>query len=111
MNKKKHNLIQRSSSLTLFTVLQGRSNFFLLDVLGMSGPSHENSDTTFRTRPDYNSVSFIIIAMKDEVIRKAIKKLESSLEKEMHTKIIDDHTICQLEDIQVSQAYIRQLHV
>ncbi|XP_060564934.1 protein mono-ADP-ribosyltransferase PARP14-like [Ruditapes philippinarum] len=83
------------------------------NALGMSGPSHENSDTTFKTRPDYNSVSFIIIAMKDEVIRKAIKKLDSSLEKEMHTKIIDDHTICQLEDIQVDEMHgiAQQCHV
>jgi hypothetical protein len=67
----------------------------------MRRSSDGNDNMKSNYGPDYNSVSFIIIAMSDDIIRKAIQNLENSLDKEIHTKIIDDHTICELEDIQV----------
>ncbi|XP_060564915.1 protein mono-ADP-ribosyltransferase PARP14-like [Ruditapes philippinarum] len=83
------------------------------NVIGMRGPSDGNDSMKSNSGPDYNSVSFIIIAMSDDIIRKAIKNLEESLEKVMHTRIIDDHTIRDLEDIQVDeiQGIAHQCHV
>ncbi|XP_060564916.1 protein mono-ADP-ribosyltransferase PARP14-like [Ruditapes philippinarum] len=83
------------------------------NVFGIAGSSEGNGNMKLKSAQDYNSVSFIIIALSEDIIRKAIKKLENSLEKEMHTKIIDDHTIRQLEDVQVDeiQGIAHQCHV
>ncbi|XP_053389167.1 protein mono-ADP-ribosyltransferase PARP14-like [Mercenaria mercenaria] len=73
------------------------------NVFGMSASGDEKGDRGLNVEPDFNSVTFILFALSTDTITKAIKKLENSLEKEMHTKVIDDHTIRQLEDHQVDE--------
>ncbi|XP_053393606.1 uncharacterized protein LOC123565062 isoform X2 [Mercenaria mercenaria] len=73
------------------------------DVLGMAASSDEKGVRGRNVEPDFNSVTFIVFALSADTIRTAIRKLEDSLEKEMVTKVIDSHTICQLEDHQVDE--------
>ncbi|XP_045188998.2 protein mono-ADP-ribosyltransferase PARP14-like isoform X2 [Mercenaria mercenaria] len=73
------------------------------NVLGMAASGDEKGDRGSNVEPDFNSVTFIVFALSEDTIRKALRKLENSLEKEIHTKVIPDHTIRQLEDHQVDE--------
>ncbi|XP_053406424.1 protein mono-ADP-ribosyltransferase PARP14-like [Mercenaria mercenaria] len=82
------------------------------NVFGMTGSGHKDVKKEVG-EADFNSVTFAIMAFSDNVIRKVIQHLESSLEKEILMKTIDDHAIPLLEDVQVQEMYgiAKQYHV
>ncbi|XP_053389200.1 protein mono-ADP-ribosyltransferase PARP14-like, partial [Mercenaria mercenaria] len=83
------------------------------DVLGMSASTDEKRDRRLSIDPDSISVTFILYALSSDTTANVIKKLDNSIEKEMRTKDINDHTIRQLQDYQVDEmkSIARQCHV
>ncbi|XP_053407795.1 protein mono-ADP-ribosyltransferase PARP14-like [Mercenaria mercenaria] len=66
-----------------------------------------------KTQTDPNTVTFIILALSEDIINQAIKKLESCLEKEVHFKRFDDSIIMKMDNNQVMEikAIARQFHL
>ncbi|XP_053407776.1 protein mono-ADP-ribosyltransferase PARP14-like isoform X2 [Mercenaria mercenaria] len=66
-----------------------------------------------KTQTDPHTVTFIILAVSEDTINQAIKKLESCLEKDVHFKRFDDSIIMKMDDNQVMEikAIARQFHL
>ncbi|XP_053389482.1 protein mono-ADP-ribosyltransferase PARP14-like, partial [Mercenaria mercenaria] len=66
-----------------------------------------------QTLTDPNSVTFVILALSEDIINQAVKKLESCFEKDIHFKLFEDSIIMKMDENQVMEieAIARQFHL